>query len=135
MKRLQLTSMPWGAGVTADQKFEWIRDNMHKIDLASRREDDTNALNVGRYYGAVVYDPPNLAAGAADAIQTITVTGAALGDFVDASFSLDRQGLDLIAWVSAANTVKYMFFNPTSGALNLASGTVRVRVWKYFGTA
>lgn len=135
MKRVSLSNMPEGQNVTSEQKFAWLRDSVQRIALASRRDDDTNDLKVGRLYGSATYDPPNLAAGAADAIQTMTVTGAALGDFVDASFSLDLEGVVLRAWVSATNTVKYLFFNPTAGALNLASGTVRVRVWQYFGPA
>ena len=76
------------------------------------------------------YDPPSLAAGAVDAIQTMTVTGAALGDLVDASFTLNLNGAVLAAWVSAANTVAYQFRNPTAAALDLGSGTVKCRVRK-----
>jgi hypothetical protein len=79
---------------------------------------------------SVVYDPASLATGAVGAIQTLTVTGAALGDFCSVSFSIDLTGMTLLAWVSAANTVKFQFQNKTAGALDLASGTVRVRVWK-----
>lgn len=80
--------------------------------------------------GSETHDPTNLVAGAVEAIQTMTVTGAAVGDFVDVSFSLDLQGAKLNAWVSAADTVSYQFTNPTAGALDLGSGTVRVRVRK-----
>jgi hypothetical protein len=74
------------------------------------------------------YNPPSLASGAVATIQTATVTGAALGDFVKASFSKDLQGVRVYAWVSAADTVSYQFHNPTAGAIDLASGTVRLRV-------
>lgn len=74
------------------------------------------------------YDPPSLAAGAVATIQTLTVTGAALGDFVKASFSNDLQGIHVNAWASAADTVKFQFVNPTAGVLDLSSGTVRIRV-------
>jgi hypothetical protein len=56
------------------------------------------------------------------------VTGAALGDFAEASFSLDLQGITLTAWVSAANTVSVRFQNESGGVLDLASGTLRARV-------
>jgi len=79
---------------------------------------------------SVTNDPANLAAAAVDTIQTLTVTGAAVGDYCVASFSLDLQGVTLLAWVSAANTTKFQFQNKTAGAVNLASGTVRVRVLK-----
>ena len=59
-------------------------------------------------------------------IQTLTVTGAAVGDYCLASFSVDLTGMTLLAWVSATNTVKFQFQNKTAGTLDLASGTVRV---------
>ena len=76
---------------------------------------------------SITYDPPSLAAGTG-VTTTVTVTGAALGDFARASFSLDLQGIVLTAWVSAANTVSVRFQNGTAGAVDLASGTLRVRV-------
>ena len=79
---------------------------------------------------SVVFDPPSQATNVVGVIQTLTVTGAALGDFCQASFSVDLNGMILVAWVSAANTVKFQFQNKTAGTLDLASGTVRVRVWK-----
>jgi hypothetical protein len=74
------------------------------------------------------YDPPSLAAGAVATIQTVTVTGAVLGDFAKASFSNDLQGVRINAWVSGANAVKFQLQNVTGGTIDLASGTVRVRV-------
>ena len=79
---------------------------------------------------SVVFDPPSQATNVVGAIQTLTVTGAAVGDFCLASFSVDLNGMTLLAWVSAANTTKFQFQNKTAGTLDLASGTVRVRVWK-----
>lgn len=76
---------------------------------------------------SVTYDPPSLAAGAG-VITTMTVTGAVLGDFARASFSLDLQGIALTAWVSAANTVSVRFHNGTAATVDLSSGTLRVRV-------
>jgi len=80
--------------------------------------------------GSATYDPPSLADGAGTT-TTVTVTGAALGDFVTGvSFSLDLQGITLSAYVSAANTVAVRFQNESGGTLDLASGTLRVRVAK-----
>lgn len=53
-----------------------------------------------------------------------------MGDFADASFSLDTQGILLVARVSAANTVTVVFQNETGGTLDLASGTLRALVTK-----
>ncbi len=81
---------------------------------------------------SITYDPASLAAGAG-VTTTVTVTGAALGDFARASFSLDLQGLTLTAWVSAANTVSVRFQNGTASAVDLGSGALRVRVEKAAG--
>jgi hypothetical protein len=75
--------------------------------------------------GSATYDPPSIGAGLS-ATTTITVTGAALGDKFIASFSLSLAGLNLNAYVSAANTVTCLFSNPTAGAIDLASGTLSV---------
>lgn len=80
--------------------------------------------------GTATYDPGSIASGAVDTIQTMTVTGAVLGDVVEASFSLDLQGMELAGWVSASNTVSYQFRNQTAASIDLASGTVKVRVSK-----
>jgi hypothetical protein len=79
--------------------------------------------------GSATYDPPNLIDGAG-ATTTVTVTGAALGDYAEASFSLDLQGITLTAWVSAADTVSVRFQNETGGTIDLGSGTLRARVFK-----
>jgi hypothetical protein len=77
--------------------------------------------------GTATYDPPSLNDGDG-ATTTVTVTGAALGDFVETSFSLDLQGITTTAWVSAANTVSVRLQNETGGTIDLGSGTLRARV-------
>ena len=77
----------------------------------------------------VVYTPPSLAAGVGGT-AAVTVTGAALGDYVVASFSNSLQGIQLSADVSAADTVTAIFYNGTGGTIDLASGTLRARVVK-----
>jgi hypothetical protein len=79
--------------------------------------------------GSATYDPPSLAAGAG-VTTTVPVAGAALGDFARAAFSLDLAGLQLTAWVSAADTVSVRFQNGTAAAIDLASGTLRAKVEK-----
>lgn len=76
--------------------------------------------------GAATYDPGNLIDGQG-VTTTVTVTGATLGDYAEASFSLDLQGVTLTAWVSAANTVSVRFQNETGGSIDLASGTIKAR--------
>lgn len=84
----------------------------------------------GALSASATYNPPSLAAGVRDTEQSITVTGAALGDIAQASFSLDLQGCRLESYVSGTDTVKYQFFNATAGTIDLGSGTVRVQVRK-----
>jgi hypothetical protein len=77
----------------------------------------------------LVYDPPSLADGAgADAF--VTVPDAALGNLAMASFSINTAGVLLDPQVVNANTVRVRFQNETGGTLDLASGTLRVRVFK-----
>lgn len=80
-------------------------------------------------HGSATFDPTSLADGAGQT-TTVTVTGAALGDYVQCSFSLDLQGITVTAWVSSANTVSVRLQNESGGVLDLASGTLRVQVTK-----
>jgi len=57
----------------------------------------------------------------------ITVTGAALGDIVMVSHSLDVSDLQLTADVTSANTVSVVA-SSSGDTVNLSSGTVRVLV-------
>lgn len=75
------------------------------------------------------YDPPSLADGVGTT-TTVAVAGAVLGDFALVSFSLDLQGITVTAYVSAAATVSVRFQNESGGTLDLAAGTLRVKVIK-----
>ena len=77
--------------------------------------------------GSKTYDAASLAA-SATATTTVTVTGAALGDYAVASLGVSAAGLVVSAYVSAADTVTVVLFNPTAGAVDLASTTLRARV-------
>lgn len=63
-----------------------------------------------------------------EAVKEITVTGAALGDFVLVSSSLDVADLALTGAVTAANTVTVQLLNNTGGALDILTPTIYVRV-------
>lgn len=89
---------------------------------------DANGQNSSRLAGSKAYDPPSLADGAG-ATTTVTVTGAALGDYVpDVSFTQDLSGLTVTAWVSAPDIVTVRFQNESGAVVDLASGTLRVTV-------
>lgn len=88
-------------------------------------------INDGTLDGALVatatWDPPSVAA-AAQTTTTITVPGARLGMNVTPSFSLDLQAMQLTGYVSASDTVTVVLRNGTGAAIDLASGTLKVRV-------
>lgn len=84
--------------------------------------------NVG-LNASVTWNPGSVADGDEEA-KEVTVTGAILGDFAMASFSLDVSDLQLSADVTAADTVTCILSNSTGGAVNLAEGTLRIRVLK-----
>lgn len=88
-----------------------------------------HSLAVGQAKVSATWDPGSVAAGASTT-TTVTVSGAALGDFVMVSFSLALQGLQLTASVSATNTVEVVLSNLTGAAVDLASGTLAVLVFK-----
>jgi hypothetical protein len=72
---------------------------------------------------AVTFDPAAVAT-ITTAEQTVTVTGAAVGDFVIAMKPSITTGVTIgNVRVSAANTVAIQFVNPTAGSVNPASET------------
>lgn len=72
------------------------------------------------------WDPASIANGASELSSAITVTGAALGDFVRSSHSISLAGLSSSAYVSATNTVRVVLTNNTGAGVDLASHTVAV---------
>lgn len=62
------------------------------------------------------------------ALQTLAVSGAAVGDYAIFGVSTSTAGLTFSAWVSAANTVTFQASNTTSTAVTLATTTVYVTV-------
>ena len=84
----------------------------------------------GTIQGTLTYDPPSLTTGT-QTTTTLTMTGVSLGDFAFVSFSVSLQGLKVWAYVSAADTVTVVFRNDTGATVDLASGTIRVRVGRW----
>ena len=76
--------------------------------------------------GSVTKDWGSIADGNEEA-QDVTVTGAALGDIVMASMSVDVADLQLTADVTAANTVTAVL-SSSGDTVDLASATLRVLV-------
>lgn len=85
----------------------------------------------GAYFiagGRASLDFASIAAGLQERL-TITVTGAALGDFAQVAPETNLEaGLEVTAWVSAADTVTVCLSNNTAGAIDAAANVYRVRV-------
>ena len=80
--------------------------------------------------GSATYDAASLVDGAGTTTP-VTVTGAALGDFVTGvSLGVDAAGVTVTGYVSAANTVSVRLQNESGGMLDLTSTTLRVLVRK-----
>ncbi len=75
------------------------------------------------------WDPPSLAPGATTQLN-IPVPGAFPGDFVQASFSVSTTGVVFLATVGAGGVVTVIAWNRSTIAIDLAGGTLRVRVVK-----
>ena len=77
--------------------------------------------------GSVTWDPGSLGDGADETIS-LTVTGAALGDYVLVSAPYDLQDCIATAYVQAADTVKVRLQNESGRIVDLASGTWKAKV-------
>ncbi len=79
------------------------------------------------FTGSATYDAPSIAAGGTTT-TTVTVNNVLVGpDHVSRlAFGVSLQGLIASAFVSATHTVTVVLFNPTAGAIDLASTAVSV---------
>ena len=89
-----------------------------------------HSFAVGQKKYTQVWDPPSLATSGEQTSTTVAVPGAAIGDFVDVTFSIALQGLRLWGEVTAANVVTVYLSNLTGAPVNLGSGTLNVLVAK-----
>jgi hypothetical protein len=104
-----------------DSQLEAILDSL-LTDITAIR-----AVVAGILTGSATYDAASLADGVG-ATTTVTVTGAALGDYVLVSHGVDLAGITVTGYVSAADTVSVRFQNESGGTLDLASSTLRALV-------
>ena len=79
--------------------------------------------------GSATWDPGSVADDAMTS-TTVTVAGAAAGDRVVASHTALTAGWLISAYGTSANTVTVTIHNNTGGAVDLASGTLSVMVFK-----
>jgi len=102
---------------------------MAVFTTASSTSVATAACTPVALFGSTTWDAGSIGNGNEEA-KEVTVTGAALGDLVIASMSLDVADLAITATVTAANTVTAQLMNNTGGSIDLASATLRVMVFK-----
>lgn len=122
------------ASNTLDTEFQMHARNKEHInniidDLAGVRTAlaAVNTLLAGFLEGSKTHDFGNLVDGAGESTD-VTVTGAALGDYAMVSLGVDSVDLLVTANVTATDTVTVRVQNETTGAVDLASTTVRVLV-------
>ncbi len=128
-------------GVAANKHNYGFYSNTNTSDIILRGTYDTGAqtayygtvadlIVIRELQGSVTWNPGSLADGAGET-KSLTVTGAALGDFVMVSAPYDLEDLIATAYVQAADTVEIRLQNESTGTIDLASDTWRVRVLKY----
>lgn len=89
--------------------------------------DSVGDLNLrGRFDRS--YDAPSIAAGGTHSF-TITASGADMGDYVICSCSRDLQGMVMTAYVDSTGSVTVVLYNPTAGAIDLATASFKVIVF------
>jgi len=79
--------------------------------------------------GSTTVDLASIGDGNEQAVD-VTVTGAALGDFVVATHSLDVTDLTVTGTVTSSNTVTVIVGNFTGGAIDLGGGDINVKVYE-----
>ena len=95
--------------------------------ITSRRGNDQfRGLFTDTWDVICTLDAGAVAGGATDT-DTVTVPGVALGDMVIGfAHAVSEAGLVKRAYVSAANTVTIVTYNPTAGSVNLAATTLNL---------
>ena len=95
--------------------------------VTSRRGNDQfRGLFTDTWDVTCTLDAGSVSAGATDT-DTVTVPGVALGDMVIGfGMTVSEAGLVKRAYISAANTVTIVTYNPTASPVNLAAATVNL---------
>lgn len=79
--------------------------------------------------GSAIYDASSLGDGAGES-TTVTVVGAALGDYAVASLGVSTAGISVTANVTAADTVTVRVQNESGGTVDMASTTLSTMIIK-----
>jgi len=119
-------------GDTVGKYFLWDESADGVVLVGNLVQTGTATLNSSlglKLAGATsfTWDPASLNDGAQEA-KDVTVTGAALGDFVLVGAGIDVTDLLVSATVTATNTVTVVIANETGGTVDLDSSTWYVEV-------
>ncbi len=81
---------------------------------------------------ATAWDPASIPSGSTE-VKDVTVTGAAVGDLVcvDNPYTADNERMVMTGRVSAADTVRLVLYNASGIAVDCASRTPRILVFKF----
>ena len=101
--------------------FELVKAHNYVID-----DLETHRTGVSEFSASSAVTPGSTATSGFEAFD-ITVTGAALGDFVEVAYSKDMADQTMWAAVTGASTVTVTVFNNSGAGLTLAAGTFYVR--------
>jgi predicted transcriptional regulator len=92
---------------------------------------NNSVLSKDMLRASATLDFPSVAA-AGSQVLTVTCTGARVGDDAEVFLDAPDAGLVYKAWVSANDTVSVRVSNLTAGAIDPASKSYRVIVFKAF---
>ncbi len=96
------------------------------------RDHDGNYIQVG--HGTIVHsetiDIASVASGGTISVVVATISGVTLGDYAQVSFATNVSGL-LVTADCRTGQVEVKFYNPTGGAIDLPSTTMRILVTKH----
>lgn len=107
-----------GNRITNAPTTRWNTGGIHASDITETE----------RFYATATFDPPSLASGGQQTLGDVTVTGAALGDFVEVSHSVSLISTHIWGEVISANTVRVFQSNLSGAARDVTSGTTRIIV-------
>ena len=119
-----------GSGILATPEAGAIE---FKVDSVYYTGENGNRYQLTQsIYGSATLDFASTAAQTSTDLTITNVTGAADGDIVSVGMpnASTNSNSCFTAWVSAANTITVRFNNYSSGAIDPASGTFKIRVLK-----
>lgn len=103
--------------------------NAYFISQASLSGNFIRNMSPSPLGGSATWNPPSIASGGSSSTTVSLLRGDA-GDACKVSNSVSISGLIEFASVTSANTATVTLFNPTGGAIDLASHTVSVEALK-----